>query len=196
MTAAQLVREKILTHGLGVASARGLKALSMGDMARELDMSRSGIFQHFSSTESLQFGILERAAALFIAEVAEPGSTAPAGEPRVRAMFTNWIKWSRSPRLSGGCPFVHASVEGDALPATVRAKLSEVLDGWSAMMTAALEDGKGAALIRADIDSQQTVFELYGLYLSHHFWHWRMRDVQAHARTMRAYERLAQSIRA
>jgi hypothetical protein len=40
------------------------------------------------------------------------------------------------------------------------------------------------------------VFELYGLYLSHHFWHWSMKDRMAQERTMRAFERLLLASRA
>jgi AcrR family transcriptional regulator len=196
MTAPQLVRDKILSRGLVLASAQGLHALSVGDLARELDLSRSGIFQHFSTPESLQLGILDRAAELFISEVVEPGQQAPAGEARIRALFTLWLKWSRAPRLSGGCPFVHASSASDSLPDAVRAKLAEVLDGWSSVLTTAIEDGKAASLVSSDIDAPQLVFELYGLYLSHHFWHWSMHDSQAMTRTMRAYERLARSMAA
>lgn len=195
MTQTATVRERILSHGLVLASAQGLNALSLGDVARDLDLPRSGLFHHFASKDALQLGILEQAALLFSAEVIEPAVALPAGEPRIRTMFVRWLAWSRSPRLKGGCPFVHASAESETLAPDVRIKIREFLDHFSGVLKQALMDGKERAIC-ADLDCDQFVFELYGLYLSHHFWHWSMKDSQAYARTMKAFDRMMAAARA
>jgi len=190
MTATDVVRDRILSHGLGIASAAGLHALSMGDVARDLDLSRSGLFAHFATKESLQLGVIEQAGNMFIKDVMTAAEASPQGELRLKALFTNWIAWARSPRLKGGCPFVHASAESDALPDPVRAKLREFLDGWNAVLKASIEEAKSAGQFAADLDTDQLVFELTGLYLSHHFWHWSMKDRNALSRTKKAFERV------
>lgn len=196
MSSTDVVRERILSHGLGIASAEGLHALSMGDVARDLDLSRSGLFAHFATKESLQLGVLEQASQMFIREVMDAASASPPGEARVKALFTNWIAWARSPRLKGGCPFVHASAESDALPDPVRNKLKEVLDGWNSILAAAIEDAKLTGQFQPELDTDQFVFEVTGLYLSHHFWHWSMKDRQTLSRTKKAFERLLSASRA
>ena len=195
MTAQELGRDRILTHGLGIASAHGLHALSMGDVARQLDLPRSGLFAHFATKESLQLAVLDQAADMFVRDVIEPGMAAAAGEVRVGALFGKWMQWSRSPRLKGGCPFVQASAESDALPEPVRVKLKEVLDHWSGVLAEAVREAKESAKFRGDLDESQVVFELYGLYLSHHFWHWSMKDRSAGERTMKAFARLIDASR-
>jgi AcrR family transcriptional regulator len=190
MTTMDALRDRILSHSLGVVSARGLSALSIGDLARDLELSRSGLLAHFSDKEALQLGVIEKAAALFVQEVAEAGTAAGTGETRLRALFTRWLAWSRGPRLNGGCPFVHASAESDALPPAVRGKLEAFLSDWTETLKAAIEDAKTAGELAAGTDADQLVFELYGLYLSHHFWHWSMKDRAALDRTMRAFERV------
>lgn len=190
MTAQEYLRERIVSHGLGVASAQGLHALSLGDLARELDLSRSGLFAHFATKESLQLAVLEQAADMFVRDVIEPGLDEPVGLERLTALFDAWMRWSRSPMLKGGCPFVHASAESDALPEPVQIKLKEVLDHWSGVLAGAIADCKADATFRADLDESQVVFELYGLYLSHHFWHWSMKDRTAGERTKKAFARL------
>ncbi|MGQ0673436.1 MAG: TetR/AcrR family transcriptional regulator [Hyphomicrobium sp.] len=190
MTSMEVVRERILTHGLGLASASGLHALSMGELARDLDLSKSGLFAHFATKESLQLGVLDQAASMFIRDVIDAADGQGPGEPHLRALFNNWIAWSRSPRLKGGCPFVHASAESDALPEPVRARLKEVLDAWNDTLKSAIEAAKAAGTFSADLDADQLVFELTGHYLSHHFWHWSMKDRSALARTKKALDRL------
>lgn len=190
-----VTRDRILSYGLGIASAHGLKALTLSDLARDLDLPRSSLLEYFPSRDHLQLSVLELAAALFVADVVEPGLAAPSGEQRIATLFGKWLAWSRSPRLKGGCPFVHASREGDALGAEPRAKLQEFLDTFTGVVRQAFAEEKGASF-RSDIDPDQLVFELYGLYLSHHFWHWSMKDRQAFQRTMRALDRLLETIRA
>ena len=85
---------------------------------------------------------------------------------------------------------MHASAESDALPDPVRSKLKDVLDHWSSVLAEAIGDCKAAGTFRDDLDESQVVFELYGLYLSHHFWHWSMKDRTASERTLKAFERL------
>ncbi len=46
-------RKKILDHAMDVASREGLEGLTIGRLASELDMSKSGLFAHFGSKEDL-----------------------------------------------------------------------------------------------------------------------------------------------
>lgn len=189
MKSQDAMRELIVSRGLGVVSAQGWSALSIGDLARDLDISRTSVLAIFLSPEALQLGVLEHAAACFNKEVVEPAQRIADGEARVRALFTRWIGWSRAPRLRGGCPFVHASNKSESLAPAVQARLAELLAVWSDALREAIAmmyraDG------RADAETDQLVFELYGLYLSHHFWHWSMRDPQTEWRTMKAFDRL------
>ena len=63
------------------------------------------------------------------------------------------------------------------------------------MLRNAAAEAKAVGAMRADVDADQFVFELYGLYLSHHFWHWSMKDPNARTRTNKAFERLLASNR-
>jgi AcrR family transcriptional regulator len=196
MTTMDAARDRILSHSLGLVSARGLSALSIGDLARDMELSRSGLLAHFADKEALQLGVIEKAATLFVQDVVATGTDAARGEAQLRSLFARWLAWSRGPRLKGGCPFVHASAESDALPPPVRAKLEEFMGGWSETLKTAIDDAKAAGELGRSIDADQVVFELYGLYLSHHFWHWSMKDRSAQERTMRAFERLMLASRA
>ncbi|MGD9785208.1 MAG: TetR/AcrR family transcriptional regulator [Hyphomicrobiaceae bacterium] len=184
------LRERILNHGLGIASRQGLAALTMGTLARELELPRSGLTGHFADRESLQLGVLEQATQLFVRDVVEASRAAAGGEARLRTMFSRWIQWSRAPMLKGGCPFVHASRQAGDLAPAVRERLKTALDTWSSVLGEAIDEAKRAGQFKASLDTAQLVFELHGLYLSHHFFHWYMKDKAAEARTMKAYDRL------
>ncbi|HRD78801.1 MAG TPA: TetR/AcrR family transcriptional regulator [Hyphomicrobiaceae bacterium] len=192
MMLSDATRDRILAHGLGIASRAGWHALSFGDLARDLDLPKSGLARHFATKDELQLAVLDQAAQLFIRDVNDVAAGESQGATRLRTLFWRWLNWSRAPRLKGGCPFVHASAESEALPPAVRARLKEVLDAWSAVLREAIDAARGQT-IATDTDADQLIFELHGLYLSHHFWHWSMRDPTAEARTMRAFDRIVSS---
>lgn len=186
-------RNHILSRGLGIASARGLDALSIGDLARELDMERRGLTQHFHSKASLQLGVMDQAAEMFQAAVITPADSHPPGEQKLRVLFDRWIYWSLGPSLKGGCPFVRASNDGTHLPPDVRQKLKEFLEQWTKLFSDSITAAVKSGAFSPDIDIDQLIFEIYGLYLSHHFWHWSMKDNNARARTMKAFDRLLEN---
>lgn len=186
----EAVRERILAHAVTAASAHGLRSLSIGEMARDFALPKSRLFTLFPSNEALQIAALEHAAAAFAKDVIEAAPESLPAKKRLTTLFERWLDWSRSHCLTRGCPFVHASAEGENLPESVNAKLTEILQHWSGVLRKAIDDAKAQGAVRGDVDTDQFVFELYGLYLSHHFWHWAMKDPDARARTMRAFDRL------
>ncbi|HEX9308004.1 MAG TPA: helix-turn-helix domain-containing protein, partial [Anaeromyxobacter sp.] len=58
-------RGAILERAIQLASEVGLEGLTIGRLASALDLSKSGLFAHFSSKEGLQVATLDRAAELF-----------------------------------------------------------------------------------------------------------------------------------
>jgi AcrR family transcriptional regulator len=62
-------REEILRAAADIASVDGLDGLSIGRLAAELGMSKSGLFAHFGSKESLQLATIEEARHRYVKEV-------------------------------------------------------------------------------------------------------------------------------
>ena len=115
-----ITRQAILDRATAVASQAGLEGLTIGKLAEELELSKSGLFAHFGSKESLQVAVLENAAEHFVEIVVKPALKAPRGEPRLRALFEHWSLWPKKSRLPGGCVFVAAGVELDDRPGPAR----------------------------------------------------------------------------
>ncbi|MEO7918135.1 MAG: TetR/AcrR family transcriptional regulator, partial [Thermoanaerobaculia bacterium] len=72
MSKGAVTRQIILEHAIGLASQVGLEGLSIGKLAEDLDLSKSGLFAHFQSKEALQIQVVEFAAARFIETVIKP----------------------------------------------------------------------------------------------------------------------------
>ena len=97
-------RAAILERAVDIASAEGLEGLTIGRLAAELKMSKSGLFAHFGSKQELQLR-RRRRRRRFRAEVIEPAMSAPEGAPRLRALgdrYSTILTWLLRRLLLGG----------------------------------------------------------------------------------------------
>ncbi len=52
-------RRAIVSHALSLVSEVGYEGLSIGVLAEEAKLSKSGLFAHFKSKEALQLGVVQ-----------------------------------------------------------------------------------------------------------------------------------------
>src|SRR5687768_3596482 len=116
MSKGEETRDRILERAFRLAGRDGLEGLSIGRLAAELGLSKSGLFAHFGSKEDLQIEVLRAAAAHLEEKVMRPAFRGARGEPRTKQLFENWMRWLGDPALPGGCVFMAASIELDDRP--------------------------------------------------------------------------------
>lgn len=189
-------REAILVHALGLATRIGFEGLTIGRLADDLKMSKSGLFAHFRSKEALQLEILRMAGARMVETVVKPALAAPRGEPRVRTLFDGWLQWEQSPSLPGGCPFMAASFELDDRPGPVRDFVVQNLRDWMDTMAGAARIAVQEGHFRADLDCEQFAHECQGIGLAFVHASRLMRDPKARVRAQTAFDSLLAASRA
>jgi len=196
MSKGEETRQAILDRAVGLASALGLEGLTIGRLAGELDLSKSGLFAHFQSKEALQVQVLEAAAARFVEVVVKPALGAPRGEPRVRALFERWLAWPKAVPQPGGCLFVAASIELDDKPGPARDLLVKLQRDWLDVLAVAVRTAVAEGHFEKSTDPEQFAFELYGTMLMCHHASRLLRDPKAVGRARRAFENLLAAARA
>jgi AcrR family transcriptional regulator len=149
-------RAAILDRAVDLASAEGLDGLSIGRLATELRMSKSGLFAHFGSKQELQLATVEAAADRFRAVVVEPAMDAPDGGPRLRAMCERYFE--HVDLYSGGCFWAATSAEFDDRPGPVRDAIAAMLDAWNAELV------RQAGIAGVE-DPERFAFELQALMM-------------------------------
>ena len=184
-------RERIIYRAMRLASRDGLGGLTIGSLADELAMSKSGLFAHFRSKDELQLQVLQAAAAHFVEVVLRPAFAAPRGVPRIRALVDRWLAWDAdTERLPGGCIFTAAAVELDDHPGALRDYLVGTQRDWLGALARAADIAVTAGHFRADVDREQFAFELHALMLGHHHQRRLLGDPRADDRVRIAIERL------
>jgi AcrR family transcriptional regulator len=190
MRKGELTRASILEHAAGLASRVGLEGLTIGRLADDLALSKSGLFAHFRSKEALLLQVLDHAAARFVEVVVKPALAAPRGEPRLRALFNRWRQWPETSGMAGGCLFVQATVELDDRPGPARELLVRQQRAWLEAIATVVRTAIAEGHFRGEVDPEQVAFELHGLMLAWHHASRLIADPRADRRAADAFEAL------
>ena len=182
-------RRVILDHALEVATKEGLEGLTIGRLAQDLRLSKSGLFAHFRGKEALLLQVLETARTRFIEQVVKPGPAAPRGGPSA-GPFESWLAWERSSALPGGCPFIAAAVELDHGPGPARDYVVQSQRDWLEVLANSARTGVQEGQFDPGFDPEQFAYELHGAMLSYHHMARLLRDPKAEARVRQALESL------
>lgn len=195
MRKGDLTHRNILDHAVGLASQIGLDGLSIGRLADDLELSKSGLFAHFKSMEALQVEVLRHAGEQFVSAVIRPALKAPRGEPRLRAVFERWLDWAKGRSLPGGCLFVAAATELDDRPGPVRDQLVSTQREWIAFISGALRIAVEEGHCRGDVDPAQFAYDTYGIMLAWNHASRLLGDPAADRHARAAFEALLGSVR-
>jgi AcrR family transcriptional regulator len=183
-------RERILHQGLALMSQAGLAGVTLGILADQVGMSKSGLFAHFRSKEDVQIELLNHAAEFATERVLIPSMATAEGLPRLQALVRNWFGWAQRAGLPGGCPVAAGLFEFDDVEGRVRNKIVEMEATWRHTLIGLVERAVGLGHLRSDLDVEQFVWELCAIYLGHHAAHRFLRSADADARAQIAFEAL------
>ena len=192
MTKGEDTRRSILDRAVQLARKVGLEGLSIGRLAEELSLSKSGLFAHFGSKDALQSAVIEHAREQFVADVMAPAFKAPRGEPRLRALVDRWFVWGKE---EGGCLFVALAAEYDDRPGPLRDALASTQRDWLDSLATAARIAIDEKHFKTDVDPHQVAFELYGIMLAQHNIGRLIEDPKVGMRSKRAVEALIERCR-
>ena len=172
----QTSRETILLTATRLATIKGLSGLSLGDLAAEVGMSKSGLYAHFKSKEELELATIETAAAIFDSEVLQPAMRAHAGTERLEALASSFLSHLERRVFPGGCFFAAAAAELDTRPGPARDRVVEVLGSWLALLKQCILEAQDLGEIDPNAEVAQTVFEIEAMLLAANFLFVMMND--------------------
>jgi AcrR family transcriptional regulator len=156
-------RTEVLDVAVRRASIDGLEGLTIGTLAGEVAMSKSGLHGLFGSKEDLQVATFDRAVEDFMREVWRPIARREAGLPRLLALIDRWIAYHRRRVLPGGCFVTTATIEFDARPGPLRDAVATARRRMHSALEADLRAAVEAGDLPPDTDPADVAFALYAL---------------------------------
>jgi len=189
-TKGERTRAAILDAALRIVSKAGLDGLTIGTLADATGMSKSGLFAHFGSREELLLAVLAHGQAEFTEFVFQPAMAKARGLPRLKAMFTNWLDWTESAELPGGCPMIGGASEFDDKPGPVRDMLAGGQRTWIETLKRTVRQAIEEGQMPEDTDPEQIAFEMFGIALVVHHHRRLLGYPKARARALAALDKL------
>jgi len=153
-------RQTILRRAADIASRDGLAGLSIGRLAADLGVSKSGLFGYFGSKEELQLATIRTAAAVYLDEVVRPALAVPPGLARLHRLCDSWLAYSQRRVFPGGCFFFAVTAEFDGRPGRVRDAVAAADLEWRRLVAGTVADAHRLGELAAGADADQLAFEL------------------------------------
>jgi AcrR family transcriptional regulator len=190
MQKGEQTRREIVSRALEVASEMGLEGVTLGTLAQDLGISKSGLFAHFKSKEALQLEALTEIVDRFVSAVIRPALSQPRGEPRLRALFENDLRWIKGSFFRGGCLLISLSYEYDDRPGPIRDLLVRSQRDWLASLARAARIATEEGHFRADLDCEQFAYQMQSLCMGYQYNSKLLGDLKAEEQLRGAFEQL------
>ncbi len=187
----------ILDTAVKIASREGIEGLTIGELAKAVGMSKSGLFAHFGGKDQLQLEVLRQATERFVDVVMKPAFRAPRGEPRLKEMFKNWFDHLNDEMaLPGGSILISASVELDDRPGALRDFVQKAQKDLIANVERAAQLAVEEGHFRKDLDVEQFAWSMYSFVLGYHHFNRMLEDPKAELHLKRSFKALLEISRA
>jgi AcrR family transcriptional regulator len=157
-------REAILQKSANLASSEGLGAITIGRLARELGMTKSGLFAHFGSKKKLQLETIGTARLLFHEQVMDPAEEKE-GIARVWALCDLWLQHMQKRVFPGGCFFTSTFFAHEGRSTALRDEITTVLQGWVKSLKSAVREAQSRQEIEEKVRAGKVAFELNSLVI-------------------------------
>jgi AcrR family transcriptional regulator len=186
----ELTRTAIVGAALDLASAEGLDAITLQDVADRIGLSKSGVFSRVGSREALQKAVVEEFGRRFLADVFAPAMQLPKGLPRLDAIVQRWIARTRDVDAKKGCIFSAGAFEYDDREGPLRDLLHSEVTRWRAALRRTVLQAIEQKHLKRDSNPEQLVGEISSLVLGLVHDARFLRDPRAAERTLASWQRL------
>jgi AcrR family transcriptional regulator len=185
-----LTRAAILQAALETVCVHGFEGLNLQPLAKRVGMTKSGLYAHFGSKEALQLATLASAIEAFQRTVVVPAKDAPAGRPRVDALFGAWLAWPSSAGLPGHCPFLAGALEFDQRVSPVRDQLARIFRDFQQILSELVASAIRHGHLPAQLDPVAVARDLLGVRYAHEVSARLLGDSSASVHAMASFTRV------
>ncbi|HTP75326.1 MAG TPA: TetR/AcrR family transcriptional regulator [Burkholderiaceae bacterium] len=160
----ELTLAAIVDTALDMAAAEGLESLTIGEVAKRLGLSKSGVFSRVGSREALQTAVLAEYDRRFVADVFTPAMREARGLPRLNTLMQRWLERARRVEVRHGCIYCAGAFEYDDRQGPLRDALLDGVRRWRTVLRRTVLQAIGERHLAAGTDADQLVFEMDALF--------------------------------
>ncbi len=158
-------RRRILEAARELFLERGLKGVSMDEVASAAGIKKANLFHYYPSKECLELAVLDQAADEMKQQV--EAQLSPKGRDPVSAvasMFEQAGRGMRERRCRGGCFLGNLAQEASDHNETIRVKVSEFLRYWTDQLAGFLDRGRASGYFRPELEPRTAAEAILALF--------------------------------
>ena len=159
-------RKRILAHSMKVAASHGLGGLTIGRLARDLGMSKSGLFAHFRSKRVLELATINEARMVFNSQVLAPATTGNEGIEHLWILCDSWLAHIEHRVFPGGYFFTGAFFECAERSGAIEEEINGMAREWWQSLKSAVLKAQDRKEIDLAVDAKRISFDLNGILLA------------------------------
>jgi TetR/AcrR family transcriptional repressor of nem operon len=158
-------RRRILEVARELFLERGLKGVSMEEVASAAGIKKANLFHYYHSKAVLELSVLEQAAG----EMKEQVEAQLSGKVRdpvgaVALMFEQAGRGMRERRCRGGCFLGNLAQEASDHNETIRVRVSEFLHYWTDQLASFLDRGRASGYFRPELEPRTAAEAILALF--------------------------------
>lgn len=187
----QSTKKQILEEAMKIASTLGIQGITIGELAKKVGMSKSGLFAHFANKDNLQLEILTMASEHFVETVFKPAFKKDVGIPRLEAMFNNWLIFlNDDSTLPGGSIFISASFELDDRPGVLKDFVQKSQELLILNIEKAVQLAIECKHLKPTTNKNEFAWKLYSFVLGYHHFKRMLHNPKAEELIKNAFKEL------
>lgn len=159
-------RRTILAHAMTIAAREGLAGLTIGRLARDLGMSKSGLFAHFRSKRTLEMATINEARNVFASQVLSPAKSANEGIEQLWILCDSWLAHIERRVFPGGYFFTGAFFECAERSGAIEDEINRMAREWWEMLRNAVRKAQERREINSTIDARRIIFDMTGILMA------------------------------
>jgi len=158
-------RRRIMEAARELFLERGLKGVSMEEVAGAAGLKKANLFHYYPSKECLELAVLDQAAGEMRKQV--EAQLSPKARDPVRAvalMFEQAGRGMRERRCRGGCFLGNLAQEASDHNETIRVRVSEFLHYWTDQLAGFLDRARASGYFRPELEPRTAAEAILALF--------------------------------
>jgi AcrR family transcriptional regulator len=158
-------RRAILRIAMNMASQRGIKGTSLGDLAAEAAATKSTLLLHFGNKEGLALAIVDEVERVFFERVVGPSREAAPGLSRLRLLTERWLGFVPD-AFAGGCLFAALAHEFDGQAGVVHDRVGAFAHHLGRVIDGFVDEAHARGELRRGVSGELVLFHLNGIAMA------------------------------
>lgn len=155
MSKGERTRRRILERSAPMFNTRGYSGTSIGDVAREAELEKAGIYNHFSGKEDLALAAFDFTTGIMRRRFEEALEGKQGVLDRLLASAGVLSRLIDDPPVAGGCAVLNTAVEADDANPALKERAAGAATDWLRLVGGLVKEGVASGELRADADPRE-----------------------------------------